>query len=522
MRRLVHNAWLLLAACFCCFAASGQAAPREDVPQADRDVLHAHIHAMRIAEAEALVAKLQASYPKSRSLEYHRGVLQFYRGHYADALAIIDGALSGIEVQREWDYMRALVESTHEMTRGFIEVSSPDGRYIVWHKPGVDSVMASHALEVLMAADTALQEALGVRIPGPIRLEIFPSADALAAVSSLTVEQIETTGTIALSKWDRLMITSPRALVRGYPWADTINHEFVHMVVSRMTEEQAPVWLQEGVAKLLERSWRTRKPGALIEPASLALLEEATRKGELLSFDEMHPSIAMLPSQEAAALAFAEVASFIDDYAKRHGMATLRDALNQLDGERDARRALGAAAGLDFAKIEKTWRAALPRRSGNKHARKVKRRLRSGGKTDDSLDVVEMDARRFLRLGDLLWDRQRITAAAIEYGKAHEADRDDPIVAARFARAALETGQPQRARDALESVAQRYPDQAPVHAMLGAARLKLGDRAGASIALLDAILVNPFDPQPQCDLARSSDEPRVRDRARAACEILGR
>ena len=60
-------------------------------------------------------------------------------------------------------------------------------------------------------------------------------------------------------------------------------------------------------------------------------------------------------------------------------------------------------------------------------ARPFKRRLRAhGGPSDASLDVLEEDARRFLRLGDLLWDRRRIAAAAVEYGKAHDADKQDP------------------------------------------------------------------------------------------------
>lgn len=502
----------------------GRAAPRNEANgklTASLKELHDHIAFMRLEEAETLIEKLARSDPKSRTVVFQRGVLQFYRGHYGEALSTIDSALSGLDAHPRWESMRALVASTHRVTQDFLEVASPDGRYLVLYRRGPDAVLAPHALEILVAADSAIQEALGIRIPGPIRLEIFPSADALAAVSSLTVEQIETTGTIALSKWDRLMITSPRALVRGYPWANTINHELVHMVLSRMTDERAPVWLQEGVAKLLERSWRTRKPGAKLAPSAQALLEEATRKGELLSFDDMHPSIAMLPSQEAAVLAFAEVATFIDHYAKRYGMDALRDALNQITESQDARAALAAAAGMDFPKLERAWKASLPRGTARPGARQLKLRLRGGsGKSDDSLDVLEKDARRFLRLGDLLWDRRRIAAAAIEYGKAHAADREDPIVAARFARAALETGDATRARDAIEPMATLYPDQAAVHAMLGAARLRLGDRAGAALALRDAILINPFDPQPQCDLARSTDEPHVRSRSQSACDKL--
>ena len=58
-------------------------------------------------------------------------------------------------------------------------------------------------------------------------------------------------GTVALSKWNRLMITSPKALVRGYPWADTITHELVHPIVES-DFPRAPTWIDEGLASLFE------------------------------------------------------------------------------------------------------------------------------------------------------------------------------------------------------------------------------------------------------------------------------
>ena len=41
-------------------------------------------------------------------------------------------------------------------------------------------------------------------------------------MSTLTEKEIETTGTIALCKYGKLMIVTPRATVFGYPWMDTL------------------------------------------------------------------------------------------------------------------------------------------------------------------------------------------------------------------------------------------------------------------------------------------------------------
>lgn len=148
-----------------------------------------------------------------------------------------------------------LVESTHDTTKDFLKTTSDDGRYVAFYPPGPESVMIPHLLRVLEKADKNLEAILGYRQPGPIRIEVFPTTNELAAVSTLSVEEIERTGTIALCKWDRLMLTSPGALVRGYRWTDTAAHEFVHLVVSRMTFDRAPVWLQEGLARSLEHRW---------------------------------------------------------------------------------------------------------------------------------------------------------------------------------------------------------------------------------------------------------------------------
>ena len=72
----------------------------------------------------------------------------------------------------------------------------------------------------------------------------------------------------------------------------------------------------------------------------------------------------------------------------------------------------------------------------------------------------------------------------LEYEKAHDADTDDPIVAARLARAALEAGDPLRSLAALEPLLARYPEHAPTHAVRGAALAELNRPQEARAALL--------------------------------------
>src|SRR6185436_1480933 len=213
---------------------------------------------------------------------------------------------------------------------------------------------------------------------------------------------------------------SPKALVRGYPWADTITHELVHMVVSRITGDRAPVWLQEGTAKLFERAWREHGAELVLDPAARGLLQTANAKNKLITFEQMYPSIAMLPSEDDAALAFAQVSTFMQLYVERHGQDALRTALGQIENGTDAREALAKAAAQPFSKIEAEWKASLPTQAEViAPSRRLRPRFKIGdGPNDEATEVVEDDARRFMRIGDLLWDRGRAGAAAHEYEKA--------------------------------------------------------------------------------------------------------
>src|SRR5205807_9810296 len=190
--------------------------------------------------------------------------------------------------------------------------------FVLRTRPGKDALLVPYALEGLEKAYTALSKDLGVSPPAKIRVEVYESAQALSRVSPLTVAEIKASGTIALCKYNRLMITSPRALLRGYAWLDTLSHEFTHYLVTKKGRNSVPIWLQEGLAKFLETRWRGA-PGLAVDESSTVLLTRAAREKRLIPFAAMHPSIAKLPTQEMAALASAEVRPGIRLLSRRGG-----------------------------------------------------------------------------------------------------------------------------------------------------------------------------------------------------------
>jgi tetratricopeptide (TPR) repeat protein len=502
--------------------------PGEDGARLQRAVVA--MDELRVEEAAPEIERLAAAYPDDPDVQFERGMLRFVRGDYTGAArdlgASVVRANGGVRRPEERVELQRLVWGTREAVRGFAQVRSSDGRYAVRFAPGPDRVLADYAIETLRAADAAMERELGVRVPGPIRVEIYPSAATLSRVSALSVEDIERTGTIALCKWDRLMITTPRALVRGYSWADTLAHEYVHLVLSRASRDHAPVWMQEGYARFLERAWRGGTPTVRLDPASAHLLHGAVAGDRLLPFDRLHPSIAVLPTPEDAALAFAQVSTFVDRFHRRHGSAGLREVAVRVAHEMDAREAFADVAGEPWDDLERGWRDELraqPAPQGPAPALR-RPRFRQGGEDEDGAELGEVEveaARRAVRLGDLLWSRDRPRAASVEYDRAWSMAEGDPIVGSRLARASVAGGRPERAIEVLEPLSERFPDHEPLWSTLGTALLARGERERARTASLEALWLNPFDPQPHCDLAQvaAGDDERVREERN--CRDLG-
>ncbi|MFW6051340.1 MAG: tetratricopeptide repeat protein [Myxococcota bacterium] len=496
-------------------------APTAAAPPSPTEEAHQALTELRVEDAQRLIRAA----PEGPDRSYLQALVRFHRGDYEGALEALGASIEQAPLARDDDRtsLKELLSATRDATEHFVEARSPDGRFVVRHAPGPDEVLVPYALEAMARMDDALARELGTRVPGPVLLEVYPSAEMLAQVSTLSVEAIHRTGTIALCKWDRLMVTSPRALVRGYPWMDTIAHEYVHLVLSRASRDRAPVWFQEGVAKFLERAWRGESPQARLDPGSAGLLQKAAEKGRLIPFERLHPSIALLPSQRDAALAFAQVATFLERFYEDHGAEGLQQAIAAIAGGMDARKALGQVAGKRFAALESAWQSTVGDQvSPPPEPPPVQRvRFRKGDHMDESLEVEEERARRFVRLGDLLWARDRPKAAEVEYAKAHSAAPRDPVVASRLARAALASGNAPRALEAIDPVVERYPDHAPAHVVRASALLAEGRRPAAAEAAREALRLNPFDPQPHCDLAMATDDADERRREQRWCDRLG-
>ena len=332
----------------------------------------------------------------------------------------------------------------------------------------------------------------------PVRVEIYPRAETLAAVTPLTEDEIRQSGTIALCKYNRLMITSPRALVYGYDWADTVVHEFIHMLITQRSNNTVPIWLHEGLAKYYESAWRTDTAPRL-DPASESLLATALANDELVPFEAMSPSMAKLPSQEVTATAFAEVHTVIDFLRQRHGDDLPRSLTSAMATGKSDKEVVAQLAKMPWDRFEPAWRHYLKRQGLKSHKDRFDARLLFKGHDTEADELALLkgeQARRFVWLGDRLTLKERHLAASKEYAKAAATAQEPvPLIQAKLGRALLKQDRVAEAITELEKSLKDYPHYMLIRLYLGEAWLRQGDPAKAQAHLEAAVLINPFDPQ---------------------------
>jgi tetratricopeptide (TPR) repeat protein len=488
--------------------------------------------ASRIDEARVQIDELAKRAPGSPEVRWLEAQVAFLAGDYDGALARLDG-LGDDVLDGAVGETRALVTRSRDVTAGFEHVDSPGGHFTIYYPPGPDVVIAELAGEVLDAARDAIGDDLGWKPDGKVRVELLPRPADLAKLSTLTETEIETTGTIALSKYEKLMVVSPRATVLGYPWMDTLAHEYTHLVIQHVSHDTVPVWMHEGLARFEQTRWRAAPSptGPLLSAIDQQLLSTALGKRRLISLDAMHPSMAKLPSQEAAALAYAEVYTLIGWLHGKVGYEGLRAILAAQRDGKSAQRAVSEALDRRWLQVERDWQAHLRsldlgagKAVGGRGGRRI--RFARGGAADDNVGLDEVasgKAKKFARLGGMLRARGQAAAAAIEYEKAlTAAGGSEPFVAGKLARTYVELGAFDKAI-ALARPLLALDENDPVAAVtLGVALLAQGDHAAARAAFEQALRISPFDPTVRCGLADTYDhlgDARAR-RERAACERL--
>ena len=467
--------------------------------ESSKDVLEGFraIEAWQIDEARALAEKLIAKKPDDAMALALMGDVKMHLGDYAGAVHAFRAARRAGAPEIALRNLEP-AEAARVATQGYVEFVTDD--FIVRHPPGKDAVLVPYTVETLERALDSIGTLLGWRPKSRIVVDIYPTAATLAAVSSLTKADIENSGTIALCRWNRLMITTPRAVVFGYSWRDTLSHELTHLIIGGASKNTVPIWLHEGIAKYAETAWRA-DPGLGITVEQQQRLRDAAKKGTLVPFEKMHPSMAKLPTQEMTSLAFAEVFTFIEFLVERKGWASMRRVLKEMSNGLTDAEAIEVVHELSLKKLERRWKKALPKRAIKsdrtgrpiKGDRKIVLKDRADA-PDDKLHGLSKRGRRFARAADLLFARGRMKAAQKELEKAWDATKS-PLISAKLAMVALANGDLAVAEKAATDALDGTPDLAGPNLTLAEVFVRANKPESAKLPIQRAIDINPFDPR---------------------------
>lgn len=368
-----------------------------------------------------------------------------------------------------------------------VEKDEANGVSVRFHDEN-DRALAPLIFETVVKARAALTRDLGVEWKRPTRITVVRDLLSLSAMTGLPYKAAQTTGTVAVAKWGRVTILSPRASRHGFPWRDTLAHELTHLAISMQSQERAPLWLHEGVARREEQRWR--EPGPFDDKPSPEAI--ALRGMELkidYPLDKLGPSIAMLPSADAAMVAFAEVTSFIKYFVESSPPDALAKLLVALRTTKTADEALKQVSGEALAQWDVRWRAQLTKR-----AKEPLSPLFGLGANPPGLG----DSRERSRLAELLLARGHGAEAVTQLDKIPETMLADPSLRYTRARAIEATGDTKAADSLLEDPKSWIASFGPCWGMRARLARARGDVATADASQAEAIGQDPLGLEAAC------------------------
>ena len=430
--------------------------------------------------------------------------IAFYRGDYQKSLDLIKQCLEvgGDDPNRSG--LALFIEQTLNVLASFQRYETP--HFVIFLDRTQDGILVDYLTDTLEKTYAVMALQFGFQPREKVRVELFPDTRAFYQASTLSVRDIEVTGAVGLTKFNKLQFVSPRALMYGYRWLDAVSHEYMHYLIVKMTANNAPIWFHEGLAKYEETRWRNGP--SYLSMLYQTLLAEAQAEHHLIAFAKMEPSLIHLETPEEVQLAYAQAAcaiEFIINKAGYEGLKQVMDAMarNEKRGSKDA---IKEVLGLDVSQFEEQWAQFLASKKLETLAgvRVYHYKVKEGKADAQGMDLEEIKslvARNRTHLGDRLKERGRTAAAVLEYRRALSEAQDSVPVMNRLSSALIDLGMDQDAVNVLKRTLRLAPDHPTPYSLLGRVYLKRNDFEQAKAAFQESIQINPFNPEVHIGLA---------------------
>ena len=470
------------------------------------DSLTAKLESWSVEDIWPEVKEALEKEPRNLRLLEVASQIAFHRGDYQESLKLMKLAM---EVGGEDDTRRAyalLTEETINVLAPFKRFETP--HFVILLDENQDGILLDYLTDALEKTYQKMAEQYGFRPTEKVRVELFPNARAFYLASTLSVRDIEVTGAVGLTKFNKLQFLSPRALVYGYRWLDAISHEYMHYLIVKLTSNKAPIWFHEGLAKYEETRWRNGP--SYLSLLYQTLLARALSENKLIGFDRMEPSLIRLETPEDVQLAYAQGASAIEFIITKSGHRGLQEILKHMATKSGsgASESIKSVMDLTFDQFEKDWKEFLiSKRLYEVKGVQVRRyKIKEGKADEERMDMEEIKslvARNRAHLADRLKERGRAGAAVLEYRRALAETPDSVPVLNRLSSVLIGLEKNEEALRFLDRAREISPDHPTTYLQIGETYMKSKNFKRAEEAFIESVQINPFSPDLHDHLAHT-------------------
>ena len=367
------------------------------------------------------------------------------------------------------------------------------GDLVVRIHPDEAPALKEYVIETAQEALDELTVRYGMTVQAPILVEVFPRHDDFA-VRTLGLPGM--LGALGACFGNVVTLDSPRARPPGdFNWLSTLWHEMAHVVTLQMSNQRLPRWLSEGISTYEEKIKQVAWGRDAVLDFAIALNE-----GSVLSIRDLNSGFTR---PETISLTYFQASILVEHLIDTHGMTAMQDILRGYGQGLETDEVL-ARIGLDFDSLQASFDKAVEEQFGElrlalqkpqqeipSEGPEMLEELRSIAIIDDgNFHVQSALGQAALEAGEDEEARQALERAAILVPMATGFDSPRGLLA----RIAQAEGDPERAMRELEMLLEY--DETSIEAVRLYATLaeETGDQFRLGQAYERLIEIDPFDP----------------------------
>jgi tetratricopeptide (TPR) repeat protein len=254
------------------------------------------------------------------------------------------------------------------------------------------------------------------------------------------------------------------------------------------------------MAKYYEGIWRSEE-GFALDAVPRTLLAGALENDSLITFEEMYPSLVKLETAEEVQWAYAEAVTAVDFVTGFAGDAGLGRILRRMaeEPQLDPMQVMESSLEVGGGEFTMLWLRylrglKLDPIEGLEVQRHTVKGLLDSSSALDLKEIKSEVSRNHVRLGDMLKQRGRISAAVLEYRRALKRSPHSAVVLNRLGSSLARRGAAVEGEEVLRRAERLYPDYGPTYKNLAQLYRTQSNFPLADDYFVKAIRINPFDP----------------------------